>query len=322
MKFTAKFLLAIAALAVSVGTMAQAQLKVSTGGPTGTYSIMFKQFQGICKDEIMQIEMPSSGSVQNMDRLLGNEVNAAIVQTDVLFMRARSEDLGNIKTLFSLFPEEVHVITPTISPIKEGGTMGLNKKSATINTVADLNGRSVAAWGGSIVTSQLLRIQGEMQFNIIEVANFVEAKAKIDSGEAAAIVMVGGQPMADVQKLTNAYKLLPFPESLMAKLKAVYVPAKLNYSNMGQGGSGVPVIATDALYVTRAYKTAKYVESLSALRSCFEKNLPDLSETTGMHKKWSAVNADNKGKWSYYELPQAVATAPAAIVPTSTTKKK
>mgnify|MGYP002654775981 FL=1 len=109
--------------------------------------------------------------------------------------------------------------------------------------------------------------------------------------------------MADVQALNNAYKLLSFPEAMMGKLKSVYVPAKLNYSGMGQGGSGVQTIATEALYVTRAYKTPKYVESLAALRGCFKNNVNELSETTGTHKKWAAVNADNTGKWSYYELP-------------------
>lgn len=302
MKFS-KLAIAVAAIAISATAMAQTQLKVSTGGSTGTYSRMFKEFQNVCKDQIMQIEMPSKGSIENMDRILGNEVNAAIVQTDVLFHRARNEDLGNVKTLFALHPEEVHVITPTVSPIKTGGVAGIGAKSAQINSVSDLAGRAVAAWGGSVVTAQVIRLQSEVNFTVAEVADFKAAKAALDKGDVAAIVMVGGQPMADVQTLTNAYKLLPFTEAMIGKLKSVYVPAKLNYSGMGQGGSGVQSIATEALYVTRAYKTPKYVESLAALRSCFKTNVNELAETTGTHKKWAAVNADNTGKWSYYELP-------------------
>ena len=310
MKTFSKIALISAMLAISAGVSAQTQLKVATGGPTGTYHRMFTEFQQACKDQIMQIEVPSKGSVDNMDKLLGNEVNAAIVQTDVLFFRARNEDLGGIKTLFALYPEEVHVITPTISPILEGGTLGMGKKPAQFNTVNDLNGRAVAAWGGSIVTAQVIRLQSEITFTVTEVADFKAAKALLDSGQVAAIVMVGGQPMDDVKALTNAYKLLPFPEATMGKLKSVYVPAKLNYSGMGQGGSGVQSIATESLYVTRSYKTAKYVESLAALRGCFKSSVAELQETTGMHKKWSAVNPDNTGKWSYYELPTVVA-APA-----------
>jgi TRAP-type uncharacterized transport system substrate-binding protein len=240
-----------------------------------------------------------------MDRLLGNEVNAAIVQTDVLFFRARNEDLSGVKTLFALFPEEVHIITASVSPILEGGTIGFGKKPAQFNKVEDLAGRAVAAWGGSIVTAQVIRLQSEINFTVTEVADFKAAKAALDAGTVAAIVMVGGQPMADVQTLTNAYKLLPFSEATIGKLKSVYVPAKLNYSGMGQGGSGVQSIATESLFVTRAYKTEKYVQSLGALRACFKANLPDLQETVGMHKKWAAVNADNNGKWQFYDLPVA-----------------
>jgi TRAP-type uncharacterized transport system substrate-binding protein len=302
--------LAVAVLAVSAATtaVAQTQLKVSTGSGTGNYSRMFKEFQGVCKDQIMQIEVPSSGSVQNMDRLLGNEVNAAIVQTDVLFYRARNEDLSNIKTLFALYPEEIHVLAPTVSPIKTGGVMGVGAKPIKLETVSDLQGLSVAAWGGSIVTAQVIRLQAEIQFTVTEVPGYKEAKAALDAGQVAAIVMVGGQPMQDVQALSNAYRLLSFNDAVLGKLKSVYVPAKLNYSNMGQNGSGIQTVATEALYVTRAYKTPKFVESMAALRSCFKANVAELSETTGMHKKWASVNADNQGKWAYYELPTVSVT--------------
>lgn len=309
MKTFRKIAIIAAAMAVAASAMAQTQLKVSTGSSSGTYSRMFKEFNQSCKNEIMQVEMPSTGSVQNMDRLLGNEVNAAIVQTDVLFHRSRNEDLGNIKTLFSLHPEEVHVITMTTSPVKVGGTMGLGAKPLKINTVNDLAGQRVAAWGGSFITAQVIRLQTEIAFNVVEVADFKSAQAALKSGTVAAIVMVGGQPMADVQSLTNEYKLVNFPEVVTAKLKSVYVPARLNYSNLGAGGQGVPTVATEALFVTRAYKTAKYVESLASLRNCFKSSVDELAETTGTHKKWSAVKADNEGKWSYYQLPEVKSAA-------------
>jgi TRAP-type uncharacterized transport system substrate-binding protein len=303
-----KYVLIAAALTMSIGAIAQTQLKVATGGSTGTYSRMFKEFQGVCKDEIMQIEVPSKGSVDNMDKLLGNEVNGAIVQTDVLFYRARNEDLSGVKTLFSLYPEEVHIITASVSPIKVGGTMGFGAKPLQLNSVNDLSGQRIAAWGGSIVTAQVIRLQSEINFQVAEVADFKSAKAALEAGEVAAIIMVGGQPMTDVQSLNNAFKFLAFPEATMGKLKSVYVPAKLNYSGMGQGGSGVQTIATESLYVTRSYKTDKYVTALGALRTCFKNSLPELQETTGMHKKWSSVKSDNTGKWAFYTLPEVSAS--------------
>lgn len=300
--------LLIAAVMLSTSAMAQTQLKVSTGSPGNTYSRMFKEFSGVCKDQIMQVEAPSTGSVQNMDRILGNEVNAAIVQTDVLFYRARNEDLSNIKTLFALHPEEVHVITTKQSAIKEGGYAGFGAKAVQLTDITSLGNRKVAAYGGSYITAQVIRLQTEIPFNVEEFANFKTAKEALDSGAVAAIIMVGGQPMADVQSLGAAYKLLGFPEAVVGKLKSVYVPASLTYSELGNGAQGVKTVATEALYVTRAYKTAKFVESLGALRACFKANVDTLSETTGTHKKWAAVNADNNGKWAYYQLPTTSAS--------------
>lgn len=302
---TVKFALMGALLAVASMASAQedTQLMVSTGSPTGTYSRMFKEFQGMCKNQIMQVEKNSTGSVQNMDRLLGNEVNAAIVQTDVLYWRARNENLASIKTLFALHPEEVHVITPSVSPIKEGGMVGIGKKPIQLGSVQDLAGRSVAAWGGGFVTAQVIRMQAEINFQVVEVENYKAAMELLNSGQVAAIVMVGGHPMSDVAALNSAYKLLPFPEAIVAKLKNVYVPAKLTYSGMGAGASGVPTVATEALFVTRQYRTPRMVNALSSLRACMYDKLPDLQETTGMHKKWADVKAENQGKWAYYELP-------------------
>lgn len=70
---------------------------------------------------------------------------------------------------------------------------------------------------------------------------------------------------------------------------------------------GVNTVATDALFVTREYKTPKFVEALAKFRGCLLANLDDLKEATGMHPKWQAVDAANKGKWPYYELPAVVA---------------
>lgn len=298
-----RLILSLAVAAMIPAAMAQSQLKVSTGSPSGTYSKMFKEFQAVCKDQILQIEMPSSGSIENVDRLVGNEANAAIVQTDVLYFRARNEDLSGVKTLFSLFPEEVHVITKVDSPIHEGGTLGIGKKPIQLNKIEDLNGRTVVSWGGSFITAQVIRLQSEIGFNVAEVKDFKQAKEALDSGQAAAIIMVGGQPMADVASLNRDYKLIPFSDAVTGKLKAVYSPAKVTYSGMGQGGSGIQTIATDSLFVTRAYKTPKMVESLAALRSCFVNNVDAIAEQTGTHKKWASVKVENQGKWAWYELP-------------------
>ena len=298
-----KSLIALSVMLATGSAMAQSTLKVSTGSASGTYSRMFKELAATCKNEIPLVEVNSTGSVQNIDRLVGNEVNGAFTQTDVIFFRGQTEELSDYKTLFSLHPEEVHIVAPSVSPIQEGGTMGFGKKSIQLNKVEDLGGRVVGAWGGSYVTAQVVRLQSEIGYKVQEFQDFKTAKAAMDAGKIAAILMVGGAKMSDVASLDSNYKLLSFGEQTIGKLKRVYVPATLNYSNLGSGGNGVKTVATEALFVVRAYKSPKFVESMASLRKCFADNVETISETTGMHAKWRLVKPSNEGKWAYYQLP-------------------
>ena len=303
---------AIAAMFIPLALQAQ-QLKVATGSGTGTYSAMLKQAAGLCGSSIALVEMNTSGSMENVNLLTGNQVNAAFVQTDVLFFRARTEDLGAVKTLVALHPEEVHVVAPGIALTKEGGVAGIGAKPIVLNSVKDLANRRVGAAGGSAITAQVIRLQAEIPFTVTEYADNKALLVAIAKGEVEAGVMVGGAPLGAVSELKGDWKLLGFPEDVVAKLKSVYRPARLNYTAIRQ--TGVQTIATDALFVTREYKTAKFVEALSTFRTCLTTGLDELKETTGMHPKWQAVDAANKGKWPYYELPAAPVVAAAPVAP-------
>jgi len=239
--------------------------------------------------------------MQNIDRLVGNEVNGAFVQTDVLRFRGNTEDLSNIKTLVTLHPEQVHLVALATTNLKEGGTLGIGGKQVVFNTVNDLAGRVVVAAGGSYITAQVIRLQTEINFQVVEVADAKAAIEAVNSGQAAAALFVGGAPMDNLKTLNKAHKLLSFPEASVAKLKNVYKPAVLNYSNLG--AAGVATVSTDALFVTRSYTTPKFVDGLAKLRACFNTKAPELAETTGTHPAWSKIVVGAEGKWPMYQLP-------------------
>lgn len=297
-----KKLVILAALSMALAVASAQSLKVSTGSSTGTYSRMQKELSTVCINQMQMVEVNSSGATQNLDRIIGNEVNAGFVQTDVIYFRSRTEDIGNIKTIVALHPEEVHLVALANSNIKEGGTLGFGAKTVQVNTVNDLAGRTVAAAGGSYVTAQVIRLQSEIPFNVVEVASGDDAIKAVAAGTAQAALLVGGQPLGNIGVLDKNYKLLSFPEATAAKLKNVYRPARVNYSKMGQGGS-VSTIATDALFVGKEYKTPKFQEALSKLRDCIVNNAPELGETVGMHPSWAKVDVTNQGKWAYMQLP-------------------
>lgn len=277
-------------------------LKVATGDPKGTYSKMFKELTNVCATTLTVSEVNTNGSMANIDKLTGNEVNAAIVQTDVLKFRSNNEDLSNIKTLVALHPEAVHIVARN-ETFKVGGTLGFGGKEVSLQTVNDLAGRRVGAVGGSMITAQVIRIQAEIPYQVVEFQSNDAAFAALAKKEIDAVVAVGGFPLGSISALNSQYKLLSVPEATAAKLKSVYRPTRVNYAKIG--AAGLQTVATDALFVTRDYKTAKYVDGLSKLRACFYAHLDDLKETTGNHPAWEHVDADNKGKWVWLNLPEA-----------------
>lgn len=289
----------IAMMAITTFSAHAQSLVVATGSPGNTYSTMFKELASECGSSIQLTEKTTSGSNENVDLLVGNKVNGAIVQTDVMFYRARTEDLSSIKTLIALHPEEVHFVASAV-PKFVGGVLGIGGKETTLSQVSELAGKKVGAAGGSVVTAQLVRLQGEVPYTVTEYPSNKKAIEALAADKIDAVVLVGGQPLSDVANLGTTYKLLSINDNLINKLKGVYRPAHLNYRTLG--AAGIQTVATDALFVTRDYKSPKYVSGLKALRSCFATNLTDLQESIGKHPKWQQVKADNQGKWPYLDL--------------------
>lgn len=273
-------------------------LKVATGAAKGTYSTMMRELKDQCPSLALS-ELTTDGSMTNVDLLVGNQVNAAFVQTDVMFFRSRTENLANVKTLLALHPEEVHVVA-LAQPKKEGGVMGIGAKDVVLNSVSDLAGRQVGASGGSYITAQVIRLQSEVPFQVTGFSSNDELLKQVAAGKIDAAVIVGGAPLAAVAALDSRFKLLGFPEQVQAKLKSVYNPAKLTYSRMG--AAGVPSVSTDALFVTREYKTPKMVAALASFRRCAVQSIPEIKESLGTHPKWQAVDESNRGKWAWYDL--------------------
>ena len=299
-RFSALLAAGIIALAMASSASAQ-QLQVATGKAGDTYSTMLKQLAQRCSSGVAIIEHNSGGSNDNINRLVGNQVNAAFVQSDVLWLRARIEDLGNVKTLLALHPEPVHIVGKAQSGLKSGGVMGIGGSEVVFPDLAALAGRRIGAAGGSLVTAQVIRLQSEIPFHVMPFDSGDQVMAALDKGEVEAALFVGGAPLASVAKLGPTYKLIPISAPVMEKLKGVYRPARLNYSKMG--AAGVTTVATDALFVTREYKTPRMVDGLAKLRSCALESLDDLKETTGTHPAWAQVDPANRGKWPWFELP-------------------
>ena len=298
-----KKLFVIAAMMTSFIANAQ-EFVVATGDTKGgsTYSKMFNELNKACSKSIQMTEQQSTGSIANLDMLIGNKVNAAMVQADMLFFNKATDEakVANIKTLVTLYPEELHFVARG-DVKKEGGFMGIGANKVVFSTINDLASRPVGAVGGSVLSGRVVSSQSGLNFQVFEYPNNDALKAALLEGKIDAILVVGGAPHSLISSLDQRYKLLSVPVDMQKKLSGVYSPTKLSYSNLNQ--AGVTSVATQSLLVARTYKSPAMIAQLKSVRDCFYQEVPTLQDRVGSFPKWQQVDVSDKGKWDWYSLP-------------------
>jgi ABC-type amino acid transport substrate-binding protein len=317
-----RLFVALVAFALSGALMAQDKLIIAGGGGIkkgSTYSQMIGDLASVCSTDQFPIEeQNTNGGVQNLEMLRGGKVEAALVPTSVLYaMRLDNPaSVANIKTLVSLHGEEVHLIAYT-GERKEGGfglgKLKFNQKEVVYNSVDDLKGRPVGAVGGSVVDAGVLSDILRLGLQVIPFADNDALKAALVTGQIDAAVVVAGTPSAFVASLPQGqFKLLSIRGN--GETSVAYFPTKVSYSNLG--GRSVDTLATQALLVSRTFRSQQMLNNLGALRKCFQDNLANIQDKRGAHPKWQDVDASQQGKWEWYSLPGSVASV------TTTPKKK
>lgn len=262
-------------------------LTVTTGVETGTYYRFAREIAQACPQPPLTLNA-SKGSLENLDRLLGNEAHLAFVQADALIARKvidNDPEVDRVKTFMTLYPEEVHLIA---------------SGNQFVKTFTDLGNKKVAVYGGSTITSRVLFAKsGFRPIRILTYGTPTEAVQALDKREVDAILGVGGQPLAWVRGLDASYRLVPIEAS--PQIVQAYQTTSLSYSNLADTGR-VRTVAVLSLIATIDYKTAAIRQSLGKLRECLSSKLVQLQEGLGSHPKWRLVDPASKGPWPYFEL--------------------
>lgn len=288
--------------AALVGTAQAADpvfMNVATGSPTGTYSAMFKNIGRVCTQSAYLKERGTSGSLENIDLLLSNEVSLAFVQSDVLKAKDQIDGdarVKNIKSLLPLHNEEVHLFAKP--PVQKKNVFG-KVTAVGITTFADLKNKRVAAWGGSLITAKVLSAKMKVPFSLVSVKDRDTAFAALNAGQADAVLAVVGQPATWAKELNGAQvTLVPIP--FTPDVQGVYAAAKLMYPNLNV--NSVPTVSVQSVLATRDFKTAERKKILLDYQRCAISKLVNLQEDEGMHPKWQEVTFEFlPGGWPQYK---------------------
>jgi TRAP-type uncharacterized transport system substrate-binding protein len=296
------------ALGFFTAHMSASTLLVADGSSSGTYKVMLEQMNKVLADSgmVLQEVADTHGAVDNLDKLVSNEAQAAFMHSDVIQYRANSEDPDfkeKFQTLITLYPEDVHFLVLS-QPYKSGGHTAfghtIGGTEVQLNSISDLAGLPVGAAGGGYITINAIRLQAEIAYTAVKFNSGAEVLSALDSGQIACAVFVGGAPLPNLKDLGPQYRLIGVSDVTATRLKALYRQTTISYPKMQT--EPVHTIAPECVLVARVYKTPKFVASLRAFRNAFNNHLDEIKETPGMHKAWQKVEANNKGKWAYYDL--------------------
>jgi TRAP-type uncharacterized transport system substrate-binding protein len=305
-----KIMIVGASAAVALALSAHAQIDVATGDAKAgsTYAALFAEMKPFCANVGLS-EVNTTGSVQNLSLLTENKVSAAFVQTDALFLMKNVDEskVQNIKTLVTLYPEELHFIARG-DVKKEGGYLGglVGGKEVRFNKIEDVANRVVGAVGGSVLSGKIFSSKSGLNFTVQEFQNNDALKEALLAGQVDTILVVGGAPHKLVQSLDTRFKLLPVSPEMQKSVGDVYVsrtnngPIRLSYPNLNQ--SGVPTVATQSAIVTRTFRSKEAQAQLAQFRDCFYKAANTLADRPRTRPQWQVVDPDEKGRWVWYDL--------------------
>jgi TRAP-type uncharacterized transport system substrate-binding protein len=306
------FALIIALLAFPALAQQAKPFKVAQGSVTGTYGEAFKELANACSTESLPL-IPAfpdgkGDGAGNLESLANNTAQAAFVRNDVIFWQGQGGQLTNIKTLFTLWPETVHLVALAQSKtLDQGGVLGFGKKPVQFNTIRDLAGRRLGAVGANQITANVIRAQTGINFETVPMTDGKTALAKLTAGEVDAVIFTAGKPLPILQGLDANYKLLAIPPDVAKQVSAVYRPTTITYSNLAQAFN-VPTVEADSIFVTKVFSTDAKRSQLAELRRCFLTRLAELKDEGSA--RWQSVDENNHGKWPWYELPAQAAQRP------------
>ncbi len=277
-------------------TYLNANLKITTGGQSGTYIQIGKNIKDICEQDYLRTKLDvltSKGSFDNYVKISTNQANFGLVQYDFLLYAKYNhyKNTENIKVIYPLYNEELHIIV---------------RKDAKIKSLSDLNGKRVLIGSknsGNWFTANLIKTLANLKWIPIEIGG----KKGIDylnDNKADAMIYVAGRPAKLLKFAKKSFlffdfsdlELLSFRDSEIGK---IYTPTVIPANTYEiEEDRDIKTYAVKSILITNT--TTDYT-SIKMLSKCIDEKLPELKKKG--HLKWKEVKIgfDKNIKWDYHK---------------------
>lgn len=305
--------------------------KISTGVPTGTYSMMNKSIlilPGI-KDDLCELTT-STGGYDTVFHILDKKANLGIVQADVLFVLSKNDDRVKdlVRSLIPLHNNVMHIL------IKRSGTeietRGIKKnkwlpdeevvsrEKIVVLNLQDLKNRKVFAFGSAVVTARVINKELDLGMDIEEINDYKKGLAGIQKNEAFAMFAMGGTPISwltlpdDVnsEKYTKAKEMLAdiglasINESDIAKCGKsfssaegqgrIYTQRTITYKSLESVGFSTLAVRNELVVRNATGETAQFYLKL---KEAINNNLINIRNNPEAHPAWDDVNPNAPLNW-------------------------
>lgn len=268
------------------------KLVVATSPKGSTNSDMFQDLGRVCQKYSWILQKSTSGSVQSLRTLLAEKhkdsAALAFVQLDALIFHGDFENDEKVKNLSVFLPlnfDEIHVF--------------VHPKSG-INRFSELKDKVVGTWGGSYITSEVLKRTSETEFEIKKYKSREQTLKAFENKRIDAVLSVVGQPAQWVKSKkvsTSKYKLIPIdiPEQ---QVKGIYKKKKkLNYLKFGKK---VETYSVQRVLAVRDFNDTKIRSKLRIYQKCAKENLKKLQNSDDAHSKWKDVDIRDLENWRMF----------------------
>ncbi len=276
---------------------------IGTGLKTAVYSQMMQTPFKMAPELMVEYNGVTTGGIDNMMALLHRQIDAGLMQADVIEYMKRTEPMitKKIRSLVAL-----HTNNILIFALRGGLSVEKNflqRQTIYVRNLRDLAGRPVAAFNDNAsVTARVINERLGLNMKIYEVTSKEEGFRKLREGNVYAFFVTGGKyiPWVEQEVDANTITLANTNPEDIQKLGQPYSSGKSAYRKFGVP---VNVVAVRNELVCWDFTSKKRSEQLLEIRNFLKRNLTTIQETRGSSPSWQEVDQKtiDEVSWQKYQ---------------------